>query len=76
MGQKFNVDGDCWECGEITQRVCDGCGRFICDDHTYSMKCKGEGLTVYEVCKECKKKGKVKNPKENRIRRRHGLVDT
>ena len=68
MGYRYGSDGLCIVCKKHTDRFCDSCGRYICDEHRYKVEIKNSSETRM-FCKGCYEKGK--NPVNADMRGRH-----
>jgi hypothetical protein len=57
MGFAFSQDGECRVCKKPTNKFCDACRRYICDEHQVKVEIAGT-VSEHIFCKECYEKGK------------------
>jgi hypothetical protein len=57
MGHTMNVDSECVVCKRITDRYCDACGCFICENHVAKQDDK---IVSYYLCPNCFKSNRKK----------------
>jgi hypothetical protein len=57
MGFIFSEDGECIVCGQHTNKFCDACRRYICDEHQVQKPVE-DSTKVLIFCRECYEKGK------------------
>ncbi len=58
MGYKLFGDGNCYLCGKHTEHHCDGCGRYVCNEHArFGHPEKTEHRFIW--CASCSMKKKV-----------------
>ena len=57
MGFRQYDDGECKVCGHYTNKFCDACNRYICDEHAIKKPIENSSKSHF-YCKECYEKGK------------------
>ncbi len=58
MGFTFSEDGECVVCKRISNKFCDACRRFVCDEHSIEVPVPGSIVTKHLFCKACYETGK------------------